>query len=140
VRETDAFAALVEAGKEVFLHSVVTGGQALVDTLRGFDSLAKVAPPEARLIVWLNQYFGPIRSEEKEFEQMAVYERYRKRIEALVKLPRLNPYTSGKDLELMIARKLTFDEALGGTQFGLMEKQRLKAAQKAIFGQLALMA
>jgi hypothetical protein len=28
---------------------------------------------------------------------MAVYERHRERIEALVKLPKLNPYTSGKD-------------------------------------------
>jgi len=138
VRETDAFAALVQAGKEVFLHSVVTGGQALVDTLRGFDSLAKITPPDARLVVWLNQYFGPIRGEGKDFEQMAVYERHRDRIEALVKLPKLNPYTSGKDLELMIARKLTFDEALAGTQFGLMEKQRLKAAQRAIFAQLGL--
>lgn len=68
VRETDAFAALVQAGKEVFLHSVVTGGQALVDTLRGFDSLAKITPPDARLVVWLNQYFGPIRGEGKDFD------------------------------------------------------------------------
>ncbi len=139
MRESDAMTALAQAGKDVFLHSVVTGGQALIDTLRGFDSLATIAPPEARLIVWLNEYFGPVESEGKEFKQMAVYDRHRGRIEAVVKLPKLNPYTSGKDVELMIAKKLTFDEAIAGMDFGLMEKQRLRSAQKAIFGQLALL-
>ena len=138
LRETDAVTVLIEAGKEVFLHSVITGGQALLDTLRGFDALAKVAPVEARLVVWLNEYYGPIEADGKDFERMQVYERHRERIHALVRLAKLNPYTSGKDVELMVARRLTFDEVMKAPEFGLMEKQRIRSAQKAIFSQLAL--
>ena len=140
MRETDAVGALVETGKDVFLHSVITGGQALLDTLRGFDSLATFAPREARLVVWLNEYYGPIEAEGKQFKQMQVYERHRERLHALVHLAKLNPYTSGKDIELMVAKKLTFDEVMKTGEFGLMEKQRIRSAQKVIFSQLALLA
>ena len=138
--ETRAIEALVELGKEVHLHTVITGGQALLDTLNGFDSLALNAPRVAKLEVWLNEYFGPIESEGKDFKQMAVYERHRDRVAHLVRVPKLNPYTSGKDLEIMIARKLTFAEAIAGNAFGLMEKQRLRDIQKHLFAQLAVIA
>jgi CobQ/CobB/MinD/ParA nucleotide binding domain len=136
--ETRAIAALLDVGKEVHLHTVITGGQALRDTLVGFDSLVSEAPPEAKLVVWLNEYFGPIEVEGKGFRELTVYERNRSRVTALVTIPKLNPYTSGKDLELMISKKLTFAEALTGGGFGLMEKQRLRDIQKKIFAQLAL--
>lgn len=138
--ETQALEALAEAGKEVYLHSVVTGAQALRDTVRGLDSLASYAPPAAKLIVWLNEYFGPIEVDGKKFEEMGVYEKHRDRISAIVRLPKQNPYTSGKDLELMVARKLTFAEALKDGAFGLMEKQRIRSMQKSIFEQLQLVA
>ena len=138
--ETRAIEALVEIGKEIHLHTVITGGQALRDTLKGFDSLARHAPPEAKLVVWLNEYFGPVESDGKAFKEMAVYERHRDRVAALVCIPKMNPYTSGKDLEIMIARKLTFAEALAGDAFGLMEKQRIREIQKHLFTQLALIA
>ncbi len=136
--ETRAIAALLEVGKEVHLHTVITGGQALRDTLVGFDSLASEAPLEAKLVVWLNEYFGPIEVEGKGFRELTVYERHRSRVTALVTIPKLNPYTSGKDLELMITKKLTFAEAIASGAFGLMEKQRLRDIQKNIFAQLAL--
>jgi hypothetical protein len=138
--ETRAIEALVEIGKAVHLHTVITGGQALRDTLRGFDSLAQQAPREAKLEVWLNEYFGPIESDGKTFKQMAVYERHRDRVASMVCIPKLNPYTSGKDLEIMISRKLTFAEAIAGDAFGLMEKQRLRDIQKHLFAQLAQIA
>lgn len=135
--ETRAIEALVELGKEVHLHTVITGGQALVDTLNGFDSLAKHAPAAAKLEVWLNEYFGPIESEGKGFNKMIVYERHRDRVANVIRIPKLNPYTSGKDLEIMISRKLTFAEAIAGDAFGLMEKQRIRDIQKHLFAQLA---
>ncbi len=138
--ETHAIDALLEVGKEVYLHSVITGGQALGDTLVGFDSLAQQAPPGAKLVVWLNEYFGPIEAEGKGFRSLKAYQRHCDRITALITIPKLNPYTSGKDVEMMISKKLTFAEAIAGDAFGLMEKQRIRDVQKLLFAQIELVA
>ena len=44
--------------------------------------------------------------------------------------------TVGRDLEEMIARKLTFGEMAFATGFTLMSKQRLRMIQRSIFEQL----
>src|SRR6202171_3552438 len=40
-------------GSQVFVHTVITGGQALGDTLSGFDQLAETTV-QRNLVVWLN--------------------------------------------------------------------------------------
>jgi hypothetical protein len=47
-------------GHEPVIHLVVTGGQALLDTVNGFAQLVAQFPEEALFIVWLNSYWGPI--------------------------------------------------------------------------------
>jgi hypothetical protein len=118
------------------VHTVVTGGQALHDTLQGFQQLAEQLPETANLIVWLNEYFGEIVSEGKEFEEMRVYDRYRSRLSGLIRIRRQTSSTFGKDVEIMLDRKLTFDEVSESPDFGLMAKQRLATVRRAIFTQL----
>ena len=60
-------------GHELVIHTVVTGGQALLDTVNGFAQLVSQFPEEALFIVWLNPYWGPIEHEGKRFEQMKAY-------------------------------------------------------------------
>jgi len=55
VLENQALDYLREKGKRVFIHSVVTGGQSLNDTLGGFEQLAETTR-EKNLVVWLNEY------------------------------------------------------------------------------------
>ena len=61
---------LQEMGHELVIHTVVTGGQALLDTVSGFAQLITQFPDESTFVVWLNGYWGPIESEGKSFEQM----------------------------------------------------------------------
>ena len=52
-------------GHELVIHTVVTGGQALHDTLAGFADIATHFPKEASLVVWLNPFWGRLNRKEK---------------------------------------------------------------------------
>lgn len=136
--ENRAVEMLIEAGKEVIVHPVVTGGQALFDTLNGLDSLATQFSKSAGIIVWLNEYFGDISHDNKPFESMKIYQKHRERLSGIVRIARQNPDTFGRDVEEMLNSKLTFAEAIGNGQFTMMAKQRLRMVQKAIYGQMDL--
>jgi hypothetical protein len=136
--EADVLSTIRECGKDVLIHTVITGGQALVDTLHGLNELVCRIPEEGRrIVVWLNEYFGPIEVDGKPFEEMQVYERARENIAAVFRLPRQNPQTFGVDLRVMLERKLTFDEAITGPHFYLISKQRLRMMQRQFCNQLS---
>ncbi|OKP00827.1 conjugal transfer protein TraL [Xenorhabdus eapokensis] len=138
IAENDAMNLIAEHGKQVVIHTVITGGQALRDTLSGLASLIEYLPEHAVLIVWLNEFFGVIEAEGKTFEQMKVYDRYKDRIAGLVRVMRQTASTFGEDVKVMLDGKLTFDEVNLSPDFGLMSKSRLSRIKKAIFDQLAL--
>lgn len=66
-------ALLQQMGHELVIHTVITGGQALLDTVNGFAQLVAQFPEEVIFVVWLNPYWGPIEHEGKRFEQMKAY-------------------------------------------------------------------
>lgn len=138
--ENDAISMISQAGKEVVIHTVVTGGQALLDTLAGFDQLASQMPKDAQIMVWLNEYFGEIKHNGKPFEEMQVYETHKSRITGILRIPKQSSDTFGKDIEIMLHKKLTFAEARASQEFSLMAKQRLAMMQRTIFEQLQLVA
>lgn len=138
ILENDAINVLTANGKRVVIHTVVTGGQAIRDTLEGFKSLATQLPENVELVVWLNEFFGDIAAEGKQFEDMAVYQKNRDRVSGLVRIHRQTGATFGKDVQLMLDSKMTFQEAAESEKFGLMAKQRLATVQRSIFDQLAM--
>lgn len=134
--ENQAAEMIARADKQLVVHTVVTGGQALYDTLSGFDALATQLPSDTQLVVWLNEYFGAIAVDGKGFEQMRAYQEHRSRVRGMVRIARQTSDTFGKDVELMLDRRLTFDEVSQSPAFGLMAKQRLAMVRRAIFQQL----
>jgi hypothetical protein len=68
--ENNALGLLRDEGRQIYVHTVVTGGQALTDTLNGFAALAKTAEDRS-IIVWVNEYFGRVEAEGKPFHEMA---------------------------------------------------------------------
>jgi hypothetical protein len=129
---------LREANRRLVIHTVITGGQALADTLSGFKSLAQSCEPRS-IIVWINEYFGPVERDGKKFNQMAAFLEHQDKVAGTVHIPRFSPDTFGRDLEEMIARKLTFGEIAWATGFTLMSKQRLRMIQRELFEQLELL-
>lgn len=139
IAENDAINVIGDHGKQVVIHTVITGGQAIRDTLAGFNALAEQMPGNAQIIVWLNEFFGDIEAEGKTFEDMKVYQNHKDRVRGLIRIPRQTGSTFGKDVQLMLDSKLTFDEVAQSPTFGLMAKSRLAQVRKTIFDQLALL-
>src|SRR5208283_607260 len=54
--ENRALEYLQEHHCKIYVHTVITGGQALLDTLNGFRELAESAQ-QPNLVVWVNEYF-----------------------------------------------------------------------------------
>jgi hypothetical protein len=115
---------------------VITGSQALLDTVSGFAQIASQFPTEAIFVVWLNPFWGPIEHEGKSFEQMKAYTANKARVSAIVKLPALKEDTYGRDLSDMLQDRLSFDEALAMNSLTIMTRQRLKIVKGQVFGLL----
>ena len=131
-------AVVTEAGKRMVVHAVIAGGQELEQTVRGFASVAAQFPEHADLVLWVNEHHGSVDMGGIGFEQTPVYDAFRHRITAIVRLPRLNPSTSGANLADMLARKMTFAEADASPDFFIIAKQRLRQIKRPIFEQLAV--
>jgi len=125
---------LQDAGKTVYIHTVLTGGQALEDTMMGLQALLN--SQSAPIVVWENEFFGEVAKDGKRFEQSKLYEKNRERIKGLITVHKRNQDTFGKDMEVLVSNKLTFDEAMTSNLFTIMPRQRLKTMQKSIFDQL----
>lgn len=125
-----------ELGRKLVLHVPVVGGPAFLDTLQGFHALVSQFPDTARIVVWLNPFFGPVRQNGKEFEDLKVYVENRDRVSAIIKLPTLQADTFALDLRKLLEARRTFDEALADTATGIVTRQRLKIIQRQIFTQL----
>lgn len=137
--ENNAFDFLKDAGKEVYLHTVITGGQAIDETVTGFRALADQIQTK-NIVVWLNEYFGDIEAKHNDktykFHEMRAFTDNQEKVKGIINIARRNPDTFGKDIELMANHKLTFNEAISDPMFTLMAKQRIKTVQKDLFNQL----
>ena len=136
--ENEAINVLSEHGKQVYIHTIITGGQALSDTLTGFSALARFMPEQARLVVWLNEYFGEIEIGGKSFEHLDPYKAHRDKIFALLTIQKQTSATFGQDVKELLDKKMTFDEVNMSEAFNLMSKSRLNRIKTQLFDQLAV--
>ena len=72
----------------------------------------------------------------KTFPDMTAYTENSDKVLGSVHIPKRNPDTFGRDVEDIISRKLTFEEAISTGAFSIMTKQRLKVVQRDLFEQL----
>ncbi|GAB3552116.1 hypothetical protein GCM10027343_37240 [Noviherbaspirillum agri] len=126
--------ALADAGKKVIIHSVLTGGQGLNDTLIGLNALLRTQ--EAAIVVWENEFFGKVLKNDKTFVESELFQKYKSRILGVVKVEKRTADTFGKDMELLISNNLTFEQAKTSDLFTFVPRSRLRQVQKSIFEQL----
>jgi len=130
---------LSQTGHELVVHTVVTGGQALLDTLHGVAQLVKQLD-SVRFVVWLNPFWGPVAEDGKTFEQMKTYQDIKKRIQTVVNLPAFVDELFPQDIAAMLKSRLTFKEAIESPAFSLMSRHRLKVAQRDFYSRLDTLA
>ena len=124
IKENGIIGILEESGHSVFFHSVITGGQAIADTVLGLRSLA-LGFPATPIVVWLNPYFGEIVMDGKPFDVFKVYQEFSEQFHAIVTIPQGNKATIGKDLETMFAKRLSFKNAIESSQ-SIVVRSRLQ--------------
>lgn len=124
IKENGIIGILEESGHSVFSHSVITGGQAIADTVLGLRSLA-LGFSETPIVVWLNPYFGEIVMDGMSFEEFKVYQEFQNQFHAVITIPQGNKATIGKDLETMFAKRLSFKNAIESSQ-SIVVRSRLQ--------------
>jgi hypothetical protein len=122
--------------RRLVLHTVVVGGQTALDTLSGMVALLQQFPATVPVVVWVNEYAGTFDAEGHAFEETRAYQDNAKRIAAVVHLHPLDPRTHGRDAATMLARQMTFEEAIVSPDFKIVAKSRLSQIRTATFEQL----
>lgn len=140
--EADALAMLKSAGHEVRLHAVLTGGQALNDTMQGLAQVL-LNVPDVPVVVWLNEYFGRIEMRRPDgtvegFESSKLYKDNQDRIHALIRLPEVRKETFGHDIDQMMRARLTFEQASDFAEFPVMARQRLRMTWRDLQGAMEM--
>ena len=134
--ENQVVSLLKEMGHIVIVHTIITGGQAMLDTMHGFSSLA--SNMDVNIVVWLNEFFGEVIMNGKGFEDFASYREHQHKVLSIVKLKKLSPLFED-DFKHMIEQHLTFNEAMKHNGISFMAKNRLKIIKKDIDAQLDIM-
>jgi hypothetical protein len=137
--EADMIRVLREAGRNVYVHVPISGGEMLNDTLLGFKTLATGAGDKS-LVLWINEYFGPVAREGKAFNQMQVYLENEAKVLASVGIPQRSSDTFGLTIRWMRERKMTFQEAIDSPEFTLIQRSRLHIVRRELFEQLEALA
>lgn len=135
ILENEILRLLIAQSWRVFVHSVIAGGQAMSDTLNGFERLAETSSDRS-VIVWVNEYFGEVSTDGKSFEEFRVAEQQAHKILGTVVIRERNPNTYGDDMRQMLGKRLTFEEAITLGDFSLVSKQRLTIIRRELFEQL----
>ena len=135
LKENDAIGYLKSLGHSIMFHSVITGGQALLDTMSGLEALL-INFPNVPVTVWVNEYFGKAEMNGTSFEQTKLFNNPKYKIHALITLKALKKETFGYDIDHMLRERLTFNEAIQSADFSIMAKQRLVMTQKRINEQI----
>lgn len=135
ILENNVVNVLRETGRKLYVYSVITGGQSLVDTLSGFGELANTTP-DRNVVVWVNEYFGPVHDNGKRFVEMRVFRDNEEKVAGTVAIPKRSADTFGRDVEEMLRRKLMFCEAIDSPEFSIMARQRLRMVRSDLFEQL----
>lgn len=125
LQQNEVLPTLAEEGHTVFFHTVVTGGQAVVDTARGLYQLAD-GFPSTPLVVWLNPFFGEIVLDGKQFEEFKVYQQFKSQFHAVIRLPDAPRATLGRDLEELFAKRYSFEAGMASSTTNIAVKSRLR--------------
>ncbi len=125
-----------KTGHEFIMHTVIAGGEHLIDTLTGSSWLINQKPKNALFVVWLNPYYELIEDGGKGFDQMKVYTENKHRITSVIQMPALNKQTFGYDLKNMLTDGLTFDEGITCPSRFIVTRQRLKMIRDGLYRQI----
>lgn len=135
--ENDIFDLLKEHGKKVFVHTILTSGQAKTDTMNGFEELTKKVGDKAQIVIWENEFWGPIEYDGYPVTALKLYKANQSKVAGIVKIAdRRQSDTYVGDMKQMTESHMTLAEVLQSTDFSLPAKSRVKKVFTEVFADL----
>ncbi|HCI52220.1 MAG TPA: conjugal transfer protein, TraL family [Gallionella sp.] len=138
--ENDIFRIMSEAGKQVFVHTVLTGGQAKTDTYNGFVELVGKVNDFAKIVVWENEFWGRVEYEgTNPITSTRLFKDADKagKIAGVVKIvDRSQSDTFVGDLKQMTESHMTLADVMASDEFNFLAKNRLQKVVTGIFSEL----
>lgn len=121
--EAEIVSTLTDAGFEVFIHTVVTGGSSRDDTVAGMVALGERFGADASLYVWVNEFFGSIDdiTETAEFKKLAAGDQ----VSGVMVVPMFTKLKQ-EDFAQFLALNVPFGDAIDGNALPVMVRSRLK--------------
>jgi len=123
---------LQDSGKDVYIHSIIGGGDNLKDTVSGFASLAKQT--SCPMIVWLNENASWGGTDN--FIDSDVFIKNSKNVRGIVLLQGRNSDTFGDDIKRMQKARLTLNEIMENPDFNVLERSRLNSVFRDVYKKL----
>lgn len=134
VVNNEVFDFLAEQGRRVIVHTPLVGGPAMEETLRGLQAILELGT--SPVVVWENEYYGPVTMNGKRFVQTTAYEKHKARVLGVVRLKKGDEKQIETDMSQMLSRRLTWDQAKVDSSFLVMQRQRLAVARRDIDGEI----
>jgi ABC-type dipeptide/oligopeptide/nickel transport system ATPase component len=137
--QNDIFKVMEEAGRKVFLHTVLTGGQAKSDTYNGFAELVRTVNEHARIVVWENEYWGAVEYDGHPITDSKLFKDAHKagKIAGIVNIAnRSNSDEFVGDIKQMLEAHMTLQDVEASTEFGFFSKTRLRKVIGEVNAQL----
>jgi len=123
---------LQDSGKDVYIHSIIGGGDNLKDTVSGFASLAKQT--SCPMIVWLNENASWGGTDN--FINSDVFIKNSENVRGIVLLQGRNSDTFGDDIKRMQKARLTLNEIMENPDFNVLERSRLNSVFRDVYKKL----
>ncbi|MGE6473343.1 conjugal transfer protein TraL [Serratia proteamaculans] len=139
ISSNDVLEALQAAGKQVYIHSVVTGGQAKDDTVTGLLSmidLVKSSKANTKIVVWENEFWGIPDFKGTPLSEMPWITDNKDVIQGVVKIIDRNSDAYTTDIRIMTEKHLSLRQVMASDDFGTMSKSRIQRFYQDIFNDL----
>jgi len=137
--ENDIYEVLTNNGKKVYVHTVLTGGQAKSDTYNGFDALLSKVNKYAKVVVWENEFWGQVEYEGRSIVETKLFKEADKsgKIGGVVRIiDRSGSDTFVDDVKRMTSSHMTLTDVQESKEFSFLSKNRLKKVVDAVFTEL----
>lgn len=137
--ENDIYEVLTQHGKKVYVHTVLTGGQAKSDTYAGFVELLGKVNQYAKVVIWENEFWGEVEYEGRPISDTKLFKEADKagKIAGLVRIiDRSRSDTFVEDVKKMTSSHMTLTDVQESKEFSFLSKNRLKKVVDAVFTEL----
>ena len=123
--------------QEVYIHTIIVGGQAMSDTLEGFETISKlVAGSKVKVVAWINEFQGIPMLSGKHILETNFFTKNCDNLAGTVVIKDRKSDAYDGDIEKMTSLSLTLGEVKESDKFNIMAKSRLNRVFHDIYNQL----